>query len=144
LRDIKEKSVYRIIDANTNRLKEGLRVCEEIARFILKSRSLTESLKAIRHKLDKLKPDSVTLCCARDSLKDVGFSILARKELTRYGLADIFFANIQRAKESLRVLEEFTKLKDKKVSYAYKKIRYEVYAVEKKIAPRISALCNHR
>jgi len=31
-------TVLRIIDANTNRLKEGLRVCEDIFRFILNAK----------------------------------------------------------------------------------------------------------
>jgi len=41
----KENKVGRIIDANLNRVKEGLRVCEEITRFILDNHKFTLNLK---------------------------------------------------------------------------------------------------
>jgi len=47
-------TVLRIIDANTNRLKEGLRVCEDIFRFILKRQKYRAQLKEIRHEADAL------------------------------------------------------------------------------------------
>ncbi len=41
----------RIIDANLNRLGEGLRLLEEIARFMLDDAALTQQLKTMRHEL---------------------------------------------------------------------------------------------
>jgi len=72
----------------------------------------------------------------------VGRDILAN-ELKREGPKDIFFANIQRVKESIRVLEEFSKLTNIKSSLKFKRARYKIYAIEKKAAGRISALCAH-
>jgi thiamine-phosphate pyrophosphorylase len=136
------KTVNRIIDANINRAKEGLRVCEEIVRFILESRDLTSRLKKIRHKIDalfKVLPSHIILLKERHSLTDVGRDIYI-KELQRKNYQDIFFANIQRVKESVRVLEEFSKLINIKVAVELKKIRYAIYEIEKKVAEKLSSL----
>jgi thiamine-phosphate pyrophosphorylase len=141
------KIINRIIDANINRTKEGLRVCEEITRFILNSRTLTSELKKIRHEIDTLsKVASGTLSDllkARRSQEDVGRNIYIN-ELRRRDLKDIFFANIQRVKESIRVLEEFSKLKNISLAIRFKNIRYGIYEIEKKAAKRLSALRNRR
>jgi len=141
----KKGTVNRIIDANINRLKEGLRVCEEVTRFILNNRSLTLELKQIRHEIDAL----VDGLCLRPALlkerlseKDVGRE-LQGNELKRANFMDIFFANIQRVKESIRVLEEFSKLINTNSSLKFKSIRYKIYALEKKAAGKISALSAH-
>lgn len=141
MKDYRLEPVYRIIDANINRAKEGLRVCEEITRFVLDSRSLTAGLKKLRHEIDlalKILPDGAELCRSRDSLADVGFGIKLKKEFRRSGYKDIFFANIARVKESIRVLEEFSKLKNIKSAAYFKKIRYEVYDLEKKFVKQAS------
>ena len=95
--------------------------------------------KKARHSLDALIkriPSSGKLIRERMSLSDVGFNIYAN-ELKRKNFQEIFFANIQRVKESLRVLEEFTKLKDIKASIDFKKLRYQVYEIEKRAAEKI-------
>lgn len=142
----KTQGVNRIIDANINRTKEGLRVLEEISRFILNSRSLTFRFKSIRHRIDglfKRLPEKTILLKERDSLTDVGRNIYIN-ELKRGNFADIFFANIQRIKESVRVLEEFSKLKNIKIAVQFKKIRYELYDIEKKVTRKMSSLCHPR
>lgn len=141
----KTKAINRIIDANINRAKEGLRVCEEITRFVLNSHGLTSEFKTIRHKIDgiiKVIPAYKDLLKTRESFSDVGKNIYIN-ELKRKGVKDIFFANIQRVKESIRVLEEFAKLKNANLAIAFKKIRYNIYEIEKKAVKRISALYNH-
>ena len=63
----------RIIDANLNRVSEGLRVVEEIARFILSDEKLTGELKLIRHDIHKFfdfKYDE--LINSRDTINDIG------------------------------------------------------------------------
>lgn len=142
----KKNAFDRIVDANINRAKEGLRVCEEITRFVLNSRALTTELKDLRHRIDlilkRLSSRSV-LIRQRDSSGDVGKNIYA-DELKRKNLKDIFFANCQRVKESIRVLEEFSKLKDVKVAVDLKEIRYRVYEIEKKVTGKIASLRNYR
>lgn len=139
----KKNIVNRILDANLNRAKEGLRVCEEIARFILSSRYLTREFKKIRHKISaitKTQDFGASLIKERYSRLDVGKDIYIN-ELKRKDFRDIFFANIQRSKESIRVLEEFTKLMNKKTAVGFKNIRYGLYDIEKKAA-KLLALSN--
>lgn len=134
--------IHRIIDANLNRAKEGLRVCEEITRFILNDHKFTASFKQYRHEIDKLArkiyPIS-RLLREREAGKDVGRAN-ARGELARCNCKDIYWANLQRAKESLRVLEEFSKLVDTKAALRFKQLRYKVYEIEKKSFKKIAAL----
>jgi len=135
LRQTKQDSINRIIDANINRAKEGLRVCEEIVRFTLNNRQLTSEFKRVRHKITLLVESLVSrdkLLKERISFKDVGRGINAG-ELRREGLGGIFSANIQRAKESVRVLEEFSKLINIKAALGFKSIRYKIYEIEKKV-----------
>lgn len=129
-----KSTVNRIIDANINRLKEGLRVCEEITRFILNNRSLTLELKKIRHEIDSVASSlvpKILLLKERSAREDVGRK-LQGNELERGSLKDIFFANIQRVKESIRVLEEFSKLINRNSALKFKSIRYKIYEIEKK------------
>ncbi len=137
-----EKNIYRILDANINRAKEGLRVCEEITRFLLNNRPYTLEFKKIRHKIDEITRTifiKTRLLKERESLLDVGKNIYVN-ELKRENFKDIFFANIQRVKESIRVLEEFSKLISKDSAIGFKKIRYRVYEIEKKTAERLLSL----
>jgi len=138
----KTKAINRVIDANINRVKEGLRVCEEITRFILDNRNLTAEFKKIRHRTDailKYLPSNTELIKKRQSLTDVGRKIYVN-ELKRKNYRDIFFANIQRVKESTRVLEEFTKLINKNIAVRFKGLRYDIYEVERKVAKIISPI----
>ncbi|HBU07698.1 MAG TPA: thiamine-phosphate pyrophosphorylase [Candidatus Omnitrophica bacterium] len=129
-----DKGILRIIDANQNRLLEGLRVCEEITRFIILDKRLTLNFKNLRHNVTDLtkkwKIKDIHLLDSRDSLKDIGKPSI-KEELKRRNCQDIFFANIQRAKESARVLEEFSKLENKRISAGFKDIRYRLYQIEK-------------
>lgn len=129
-----DKSVYRICDANLNRAKEGLRVCEEIARFTLNNRRLTAEFKSLRHKIDgpALKLSSKHgLCGYRNSPSDVGKKIHTG-EFKKNTWEDILSANMQRAKESVRVLEEFSRLIDRGAAIGFKYLRYDIYDTEKK------------
>lgn len=131
-----KKEIFRIIDANFNRSREGLRVCEEVARFAWNSPSLTKELKSVRHSVSsiiKYAPETIKMLNAsRDSVKDVGRCGCSKSEMSRSSYEDIFSANIQRVKESLRVLEEFFKLVDKKSSSKFTGLRFKVYEIEKK------------
>jgi len=129
-----KQKTLRVIDANFNRAKEGLRVCEDVCRFVLDKKSLTENYKDIRHKLTQ-NMSSFKLehtINARNIQKDVGRRSTT-VEFKRKNISDIFYANSQRVKESIRVLEEFSKLSNAKITQNLKTLRYQVYAVEQKI-----------
>lgn len=134
---MKEQKVYRIIDANCNRAKEGLRVCEDIARFILDHKKISSRYKNLRHTLEKsisaFPFKKTILIKAREIEQDVGRGSIG-PELKRNTTKDIYFANSQRVKESIRVLEEFAKLKNPKIAQQFKTIRYRSYALEKATA----------
>lgn len=143
---LKIDPVNRIIDANINRAKEGLRVCEEITRFILNDSRLTAEFKKIRHNIEaviKRLPLYATLLEGRNILGDIGKDIYIN-ELSRNDSRDIFLANIQRAKESVRVLEEFSKLSSREAAVGFKELRYGIYAIEKKSLKKIASLRNLR
>jgi thiamine-phosphate pyrophosphorylase len=140
-----DKRILRIIDANLNRLTEGIRVCEEIMRFILEEKGLTYQFKRLRYKIkDTIDSSSISrerLLEMRDTPKDIG-KISLSPELKRRNWKDIFFANITRIKESVRVLEEFSKLLDKTTASKFKKIRYDIYRIEKEAVKKVLSLCN--
>lgn len=120
--------IERLIDANLNRLKEGIRVVEDIARYIKDDTLLTSELKNLRHKLQQAY--SIKRLIHRDSENDVLKESIT-SELNRTTLDDIVIANFSRSQESSRVLEESFKLSDSTLSELFKSIRYELYALEK-------------
>jgi len=133
-----DKQILRVIDVNVNRAKEGIRVCEDIARFILKDNSSAMALKAFRHGIQRIisnsKIQKKLLLAARDIESDrcKVFSSLEKKDKWQ----SVFFANIQRVKESLRVLEEFFKLFDEKTGIKFKSLRFKFYNQEKHLIER--------
>ena len=77
--------ILRIIDANLNRMGEGLRVLEELARLSLNDVSLTQQLKNMRHDILRINSElQQQLLQARDSAGDVGAGLCANSlESTR-------------------------------------------------------------
>lgn len=126
--------VFRIIDANLNRATEGLRVVEEVCRFILEDAKLTLEVKQLRGRLSKIVRHELA---SRNSAGDVGREPYTKNEQSRTGLENIFKANIKRAEEAVRCLEEFSKLLNASYGKAFKAIRFEIYELEKKLAPRL-------
>ena len=137
MQTINDKNLYRIVDANFNRAKEGLRVCEDICRFVYDEKSQTRKWKDLRHQLTTVVSSFGVkkIVQSRNIQGDVG-KATTRTELKRNQVADIFYANSQRVKESIRVLEEFAKLLNKTKARELKKIRYQIYALEKKIVEK--------
>lgn len=122
--------LFRVIDANLNRLKEGVRVVEDIIRYKNNNKTLASQLKLIRH---KAKIDNnLELLQYRDSINDV-LRPTIQSEMNRTDLQSIITANFKRAQESARVLEELYKLENSCYSENFKQIRYELYTLEKKI-----------
>ncbi len=123
-----EPSLYRVIDANLNRLKEGVRVIEDIARYVHNNKGLASRLKEIRHqsRIDDLQ----NLLNSRDSVNDV-LRPTVSSEMNRDSLESIIVANYKRAQESSRVLEELYKIVDPTLSENFKSLRYALYQLEK-------------
>ena len=128
------KKLSRIVDVNFNRAKEGLRVCEDVYRYGFDLKKETRQLKDIRHALTQvIEPLGIDgLLASRDIQGDVGRASTVN-EFKRGDLKDVFYANAQRVKESLRVLEEVLKLMDAPRAQAVKELRYKFYATEKRM-----------
>ena len=123
-----EKGLYRVIDANLNRLKEGIRVIEDMARYSNNNKNLSTQLKTLRHqaKINDIQP----LLSSRDAQNDV-LRPTMQSEMERSSIESIIIANYKRAQESSRVLEEVYKVVDPELSEKFKNIRYELYTLEK-------------
>ena len=123
-----DASLYRVIDANLNRLKEGVRVIEDIARYVNNDKVLASKLKELRHqsRIDDLQ----NLLSSRDSINDV-LRPTVTSEMNRDSLESIIIANYKRAQESSRVLEEMYKIVEPTLSENFKSLRYALYQLEK-------------
>jgi thiamine-phosphate pyrophosphorylase len=122
--------LFRVIDANLNRLKEGIRVIEDIMRYRDNNQELSKKLKSLRHLAHLEQYQELLL--HRDSINDV-LRPTSSSELQRSNIVSIIAANFKRAQESSRVLEEMLKLSNAKKSETFKHIRYELYDLEKQI-----------
>ena len=125
------KESLRLLDANLNRLREGIRVVEDIYRYIFNDKQTATQLKNLRHnsRIDLYSE----LLDSRDIQNDV-LKTSTSSEQNREDLNSILIANFKRAQESSRVLEEFGKLINSEVSENFKSIRYELYHLEKSIS----------
>ena len=135
------RRIFRIIDANFNRISEGLRFLEEIARMYLDDSKLTEELKQLRH--DLIRGDvsfQAQLLLSRDSEGDVGIDVAVSGEEKGKELTILLVANAKRVQESLRVLEELSKLPDLPAGFdseKFKHARFALYTIEQKLMARL-------
>lgn len=129
----------RIIDANLNRIGEGLRFLEEFARLTLNDTSMTGQLKNMRHEL--LALDSrlqQQLINARDSEGDVGVDMEAPGQEKQPDIQASIVANARRVQEAMRVLEELAKTPEIPLnSELYKRARFMLYTLEKTLLSRL-------
>jgi thiamine-phosphate pyrophosphorylase len=115
--------VLRLVDANANRVLEGLRVCEEIVRFHASAPPAFRRLRALRHDIARavrhLPVTPTDLVRARSSRRDVGRRAPSAPVSS---LDRLFLVNVQRAKESLRVLEECSRLLAPRQAAAFQRL----------------------
>ncbi len=134
------KKALRLIDANFNRVKEGLRVCEDILRFIYDDRTLTNSFKKLRHDCSKVLLKFPipyrTLVKTREANRDVGKkSVILEKRKLNW--KDLVTSNSKRAEESLRVLEEASKVIAPRKSRSFQSLRFKLYELEKRTLKKL-------
>lgn len=126
-----QPAVCRILDANLDRAREGLRIIEEWCRFGLNSTQLTGECKQLRQELASWH--SPELRAARDTPGDPGTELTHPQEQQRASLQQLLQANFCRVQEALRVLEEYGKLYHPKMGGAFKQMRYRVYTLESQL-----------
>lgn len=129
--------MWRVLDANFNRLGEALRVLEDISRFILEERDLTERLRLLRHGLTPHDPFlKAKFLHARDSAGDVG---RGAERSERRDVVALALANARRAEESLRVIEELSKLPEVShhLDQDFSQARFAFYELEKELISKL-------
>lgn len=125
----------RLLDANFNRAREGLRVAEDILRYGLDRQGEFEACKKLRHEIGALQQEAerrLNLMDARDSGNDVGRTGMTDSETYRAGWVDLIAANMKRAQEALRVLEEVLKMSWPAAAARCKTMRYHAYELERR------------
>ena len=130
------KNIYRILDANLNRAREGVRVTEEVARLYFDDAIVSAKFKRLRHKLTQVAKrhfDQKKLLSFRNSEKDVGADSMGSLEKKRADISAVIQANLRRSQEATRVLEEFGKLISPDSAKSFKKIRFKLYTLEQEI-----------
>jgi len=133
--------ILRIIDANLNRLSEGLRFLEDLARLHLNDATLTQQLKNMRH--DLIRGDLIfnqQLIQARNATSDVGMDIEVPGEEKQRELPTMIIANARRVQQSIRVLEELAKLPDTPLeldSGKFQQTRFELYTIEQYLLSKL-------
>ncbi len=132
---IADKRVYRVLDANFNRLREGLRVVEDYCRLVCDDNQAL-LIKELRHRLRHLQDDELTFEGLRERQveADIGRQTFTATEAERSDWQAIVQANLKRGQEAARVIEECGKLIDKsELSLGIKAIRFELYDLERNV-----------
>lgn len=128
-------SLQRTIDASLNRLAEGLRVMEDLARYVLNDAELSRDCKAVRHEARRL-PDrwpAGWLSSRRDVAGDVGTGIEAVDEGVRAGTWEVAAAAGNRAAEAMRTIEECCKVVDGEAARLVESMRYRLYELDSRL-----------
>jgi thiamine-phosphate pyrophosphorylase len=120
--------IERLIDANLDRAREGLRVMEEWARFGLERPDLVWRCKDLRQRLGQLHDERYKF--ARDAAGDPATGLAHPAQVGRRDGPAIVAANAARVQEALRVLEEFGRLVDGDLAVAAAACRYSIYDLE--------------
>ena len=127
-----DAKVWRLLDANANRAREGLRIIEDTARFVLEQPEAARAFRTLRHGVDALVRNHYkTLLVARDVTHDSG-----RKNVSKPykgGLGTLLAANFKRCEEALRVLEEYGRVMSPKAVKNAQALRFKVYKWETKL-----------
>lgn len=123
-----EPAICRILDANLDRAREGLRIIEEWCRFGLNSGALANECKQMRQELAIWHTQEIR--AARDTPQDPGTELTHPREEQRSSIEQLLQANLCRVEEALRVLEEYGKLYKPEMGAVFKQMRYRVYTLE--------------
>ena len=120
--------VHRLLDANLDRAREGLRVIEDWCRFGLSRPDLVARTKDMRQRLGRVHLD--TYKRARHAASDGSAGLGHPAQQDRHSPGQVVAANAGRVQEALRVLEEFGRLGDPQLAAEAAALRYALYDLE--------------
>ncbi len=121
-------TVLRLLDANLDRAREGLRVIEDWCRFGLGRADLVARSKDMRQRLGRLHDERYKR--ARDAAGDVASGMAHPAQREREQPQEVVAANCGRVQEALRVLEEFGRGVDDRLAEQAAAVRYALYDLE--------------
>ena len=116
--------INQIIDANLDRAREGLRVLEDWARFGLGENDFVTKIKNYRQILGKNHLGVYKQ--SRNYVEDQFKGLTHEEQKNRNTPEQIICSNAGRVQEALRVIEEFSRLKNHELSKIASEIRYEI------------------
>lgn len=128
LPDQQTDAVARLLDANLDRAREGLRVIEDWCRFGLDRADLVVRTKDMRQRLGGLHLDRYKL--ARNAATDPATGLGHPAQGQRLLAAQVVAANAARVQEALRVLEEFGRHEPGALAATAAELRYALYDLE--------------
>ena len=135
------RNLLRVLDANSNRAREALRVCEDLVRFAAGPASAFRALRALRQHLNaqlrRLPVSAAEALRARNSARDPGRGAASGSVKS---VEHLLLINLQRAKEALRVLEECCRLLAPRQARRFQSLRFRTYDVERDLLLRLAAL----
>jgi thiamine-phosphate pyrophosphorylase len=145
-------SLWRVVDANANRAREGLRVCEDLVRFCLGSEVEFRRVRALRYALSRQLTTLAArsgasptrggqLVTARDSERDPGRR--SRPAAVR-SAEQLLIINLQRTKEAVRALEEASRVVAPRATAGFQDLRFDLYDAERRILLNVAAVRHHR
>ena len=120
--------MLQIIDANLDRAREGLRVLEDWARFGIGKEDLVIKIKNFRQILGKNHLEIYKI--SRNHTEDQCKGLSHVLQTNRKSPSKIISSNSARVQEALRVIEEFSRNHNNKLSKIASEIRYEIYSLE--------------
>lgn len=137
-------TLLRALDANLNRAREGLRVCEDLIRFDGAGRCEVERLRGIRHALARcvlaLPVSHADLLRARDARRDAGRRLYPSSVESP---DQLLLINLQRAKEAMRVIEESVRVLAPPCVTRFQQLRFRLYDAERDVLLNV-AVVRHR
>ncbi len=139
--EIPSNQLIRVVDASLNRVSEGLRVLEEVARMVLNDKSLSQELKTLRHRLVVTNTaTNLQLLEARNAENDVGTDMGIIGEKQEKELLDVLISNARRVQESLRTLEELAKIpgtSTRSDTHKFRQARFSIYTIERLLISKL-------
>ena len=136
VQSVSVERVYRLIDANANRAREGIRTAEDYVRFLLGEHRWVSRLSAVRRgiteTLGELVPDGAVSAARRVRI-DVGnpeFRESLPSSTPGESPGAVALRGLKRAQEALRVLEEFVRSEREEISDRISRMRFALYEAE--------------
>lgn len=129
----------RIVDANCNRISEGLRFLEDVSRFTLNDQALSRQIRDLRHTIAK----NITVLgnsplSERDAAGDIGAKFDPSNQ--HQDMPSLVAANAKRIEEGLRIIEELAKLPELSAflrSTDFQQMRFTVYTIERDLTGKL-------